>query len=285
MTGSQSEADYVSPYALSFTSDSGLLNAGFDQRPWNDPAAEAAQPVRVWQAAHARTPAGTWPPGAAWGPVASQYPAPALPRTDAGYLRERVIAVAARHIGLAYQHHHIPSWVPPAGWAWRPVASGDDAPGLDCSNFTSFVFNYALGIKLPTGIGRQGEALALNGPGGGGCLGAEPIALRHYAALETILAPADLIYIRNRKGAIGHVVMWLGATGRSPDGQPLVIDCSQTTHRDANGIFIPPGVRLRPFRHDGWYWRQASHAHRIIGAAAAACHGPPATFAEGGDTA
>jgi cell wall-associated NlpC family hydrolase len=279
------DAGYVSPYALSFASGGGLLNAGFDQRPWNDPSAESALPVAAWQAAHARTSTGLWPPGAAWGPAASQYPAPSLPRTDAAYLRERVIAVAARQIGLAYQHHHIPSWVPPAGWAWSPVAAEPDGPGLDCSNFTSFVFNYALGIKLPTGVRLQGEALALNGPGGVGCLRAEPIALGHFAALETTLAPADLIYVRNRAGAVVHVVMWLGATGQSPDGQSLIIDCSQTRHRDANGMPIPPGVRLRPFRRDGWYWRHASHAHRIIGAARPACHGPLAPFAEGGDAA
>jgi cell wall-associated NlpC family hydrolase len=280
MPEASGDAGYVSPYALRFASDGGLLNAGFDQRPWNDPAAESAEPVAAWQTAHARTTTGLWPRGAAWGPAASQYPAPSLPRTDAAYLRERVIAVAARQIGLAYQHHHIPSWVPPAGWAWRPVAAGPHGPGLDCSNFTSFVFNYALGIKLPTGVTR-----ALAGPGGAGCLRAEPIALGAFTALETILAPADLIYIRDRAGAAVHVVMWLGATGQSPDGQPLIIDCSQTRHRDANGVPIPPGVRLRPFRRDGWYWRHASHAHRIIGAARPACEGPPATFAEGGDAA
>jgi cell wall-associated NlpC family hydrolase len=281
--GIRGDAGYVSPYALNFGSDSSLLNAGFDQRPWNDPADEAGQPVAAWEAAHARTPAGAWPRGAAWGPPASQYPAPSLPRTDAAYLRERVIAVAARQIGLAYQHHHIPSWVPPPGWAWRPVAAGSNGPGVDCSNFISFVFNYALGIKLPTAIGLQGEALTLIGPGGDGCLRAEPIALRDYAALDAILAPGDLIYIRNRNGTIGHVVMWLGATGQSPDGGSLIIDCSQTWHRDANGVRIPPGVRLRPFRRDGWYWRRASHAHRIIGAASPICQEPPGAFPEGGD--
>jgi cell wall-associated NlpC family hydrolase len=281
--GAGDDAAYASPYALGFSTGGNRLNAGFDQLPWNDPAAEPAQPVADWQAAHARLAEGIWPRGAAWGPPASQYPAPSLPGTDPAYLRERVIAVAARHIGLAYQHHHIPSWVPPPGWAWRPVAAGTNGPGLDCSNFTSFVFNYALGIKLPTGIGLQGGALTLTGPGGAGCLRPEAIPLRHYAALGAVLAPADLIYIRDRSGRIVHVVMWLGATGRSPDGDPLVIDCSQTRHRDANGVMIPPGVRLRPFRQDGWYWRHVSHARRIIGAGLPACHAPPGGFPEGGD--
>jgi cell wall-associated NlpC family hydrolase len=277
------DAGYVSPYALQFTSNGALLNAGFDQQPWNDPAAESAEPVAAWQAAHARTATGAWPRGAAWGPPASQYPAPMLPRTDPAYLRERVIAVAARQIGLAYQHHHIPSWTPPPGWAWSPVEAGHDGPGMDCSNFTSFVFNYALGIKLPTAIGLQGEAQALRGPGGDGCLRVEPIALHHYDTLDAILAPADLIYVRNRSGAIVHVVMWLGAIGLSPDGGPLIIDCSQTRHRDANGVEIPPGVRLRPFRRGGWYWRNAAHAHRIVGAGLPSCQVRPGPFPEGGD--
>ena len=91
-----SHGAYVSPYGLRLTSDTGLLNAGFDQRPWNEPADEAEQPIAAWEAAHARRPAGDWPQEAAWGPPAAQYPRPALPRTDAAYLRERVIAVAAR---------------------------------------------------------------------------------------------------------------------------------------------------------------------------------------------
>jgi hypothetical protein len=146
------------------------------------------------------------------------------------------------------------------------------------------VFNYALGIKLPTAIGLQGQARALSGPGGQGCLRVAPIALRDYAELETILEPADLIYVRNRNGAIVHVVMWLGATGLSPDGGPLIIDCSQTRHRDANGVPIPPGVRLRPFRRGGWYWRNAAHAHRIVGADLPDCHARLAPFPEGGDS-
>ena len=276
--------DYVSPYALRFISDTSLLNAGFDQRPWNDPADEAEQPIAAWEAAHARHPVSGWPRDAAWGPPAAQYPAPTLPRTDAAYLRDRVIAVAARQIGLAYQHHHIPSWVPPTGWPWTSVEAGSNGPGLDCSNFASFVFNYALGIKLPTAIGLQGKTLTLAGPGGAGCLRAERIALHHYADLKSVLAPADLIYIRNRNGNIGHVVMWLGETGISPDSDPLIIDCTQTRHRDAHGVEIPSGVRLRPFRRNGWYWRHASHAHRIIDVGASSCGTPPEPLPEGGDT-
>jgi cell wall-associated NlpC family hydrolase len=270
---------YTSPYSLRFTTSDALLAAGFDQPPWDDPEDEAAVSFSAWETAHRGR------RGAAWGPPARQYPAPTLPRTDPAYLRERVIAVAARHIGLAYQHHHVPSWDPPAGWPWLPVKAGSNGRGLDCSNFTSFVFNYALGIALPTAIGLQGQTVVLRGAGGAGCLRAQSLPLGRYAGLGATLAPADLIYIRNRAGRIGHVVMWLGAIGQDPKGDPLIIDCSETVHRDADGVLIPNGVRLRPFRERGWYWRNAAHAHRIIGAVSPACAQAPPAFPQGGDLA
>ena len=103
--------------------------------------------------------------------------------------------------------------------------------------------------------------------------------------LSTILAPADLLYMRNRRGQIRHVVLWLGAIGQDPKGEPLVLDATQSVHRDANGVAIPIGIRLRPFRERGWYWRNFSHAHRIIGADAPGCEAPPPSFTEGGDLA
>lgn len=273
----ENDSAYESPYSLAFSSNWDLLDAGFDQTPWDDPEAESAQPFSAWQAANAGH------RRAAWGPPARQYPAPVLPRPDATYLQERVIAIAARHIGLAYQHHHVPSWVPPANWPWLRVYAGQNGPGLDCSNFTSFVFNYALGIKLPTAVGLQARSRVLRGPGGVGCQRAQRIAVAHFAALRTSLAPADLLYIRNLKGQIRHVVMWLGAIGQDPKDDALVIDCSQTVHQDFNGVTIPPGVRLRPFREEGCYWRNFSHAHRIIGVAAPRCGHAPPGFMEGGD--
>ncbi len=271
--------DYTSPYSLRFTASNTLLAAGFNQPPWDDPEGEATERFAAWEAANAGK------RGAVWGPPARQYRAPTLPQTDPAYLRERVIAVAARHIGLAYQHHHVPAWVPPAGWPWLPVKAGSNGPGLDCSNFASFVFNYALGIKLPTAIGLQGKTVVLRGPGGAGCLHAQHLALGSFATLGASLAPADLIYIRNRAGRIGHVVMWLGKVGQDPKGDPLVIDSTETVHADADGVLIPIGVRLRPFREKGWYWRNASHAHRIIDAVAPVCERPPPPFPEGGDEA
>jgi cell wall-associated NlpC family hydrolase len=269
--------DYISPYSLAFSIDTGLLNAGFDLAPWNDPDTEAATPFTTWEAARRAT------SDAAWGPPARQYPKPALPQDDDDYRRQRVISVAARHIGLAYQHHHVPSWQPPAGWSWLPVAAGANGPGLDCSNFSSFAYNYALGLRLPTGMGLQARTIGLPGPGGVGVLQAQRIEVSRYDDLRATLAPADLLYIRNRHDLMSHVVMWLGSIGQSPTNTPLILDCTQTLHRDASGVTIPSGVRLRPFREDGWYWRQFSHAHRLIGADVAVRPGTVGPQPEGDD--
>ena len=268
-------AGYTSPYTLRFSVPQPLLDAGFDQAPWNDPDAEGSLAFGIWEAGHKEV------PGAAWGPPARQYPAPQLPRQDATYQRERVLNVAARQIGLAYQHHHVPSWNPPPGWPWLPVRAGANGPGLDCSNFSSFTFNYALGIKLPTGIGAQGRWRHLAGPGGTGCLVAEPLHARETAMLIGRLQPADLLYFRNERGAIRHVALWLGSVGQG--GTPLVIDCTQRRQLDSAGRPIPLGVQIRPFLLSGWYGRHFSHAHRLVGAAPAACHAPAAPVPEGDD--
>jgi hypothetical protein len=271
---------YVSPYALRFSVPQPVLDSGFDASPWDDPDAESDLSFAVWEAqnAHAR--------GAAWGPPARQYPAPGLPRRDALYQRERVINIAARHIGLPYQHHHLPSWRPPALWPWLPVKAGANGLGLDCSNFSSFVFNYALGLKLPTGVGRQGRVRRLAGPGGDGCLTADILRGPLSDSLLAQLLPADLLYFQV-KGKIRHVAFWVGAIGQNSDTArpvPLVIDCSQLAHRDAKGNPIPPGVQLRPFTPDSWYAAHLSHAHRLIGAAAT-CATPPGPAPEGDDRA
>jgi cell wall-associated NlpC family hydrolase len=269
------DTSYISPYALRFTVPQPVLDAGFDQSPWNDPDAEAAMPFATWEAenAHAR--------GAAWGPPARQYPAPRLPREDAEYQRERVLNVAARHIGLAYQHHHLPSWPPPAGWPWLPVVAGENGPGLDCSNFSSFVFNYALGLKLPTGVGAQGRIRRLAGPGGEGCLTAQRLQAPRAQDLVAELQPADLLYFHNERRAIRHVALWLGPIGEGD--RPLVIDCSQRPHRDSKGQAIPPGVQIRPFTLDGWYGHHLVFAHRLLGTTAPICQHQPAPFPEGDD--
>ena len=179
-------------------------------------------------------------------------------------MQERVILAASRFIGHIYQHHHIPDWQPPAHWPWHRVAYGTNSKGIDCSNFSSFYYNYALGIKLDTGIRTQAERREVRGPGGRGILRIARIERLPYPNLVEKLEPADLLYIKNDIGRVAHVVLWLGHVGVGPDKTPLVLDSTGGGHRDSNGQSIPIGVHIRACPADSWYARDFSHAHRII---------------------
>jgi cell wall-associated NlpC family hydrolase len=175
------------------------------------------------------------------------------------------MAVAQKYTGLPYQHHHIPDWDPPRDWPWKKVAYGHNSKGVDCSDFTSWVYNYGLGIKLHTSIGEQADAEDIEGPGGNGTIHVR--TLRDDNGFEDLarkLKTGDLLYIKNDQGKVGHVIMWVGEMGKSPDGSPLVIDCTGPEHKDCNGNSIPIGVQLRPFTPSSWYYKSFSHAHRIL---------------------
>lgn len=187
------------------------------------------------------------------------------------------MAAATRHVGLGYQHHHLPDFDPPAGWPWHRVSAGADGPGLDCSNFTSLAFDRALGIKLPTAIGTQAEALAVPGPGGRGAAALRRIVPGSYAEAVAALRPADLLFIRSDAGRISHVVLWVGEVG----GVPSFVDCTDSVRRGPDGSALPTGVGVRAFLPDSWYGRRFSHAHRLEGLGSGS--GPAPAFADGGD--
>ena len=77
-----------------------------------------------------------------WGPWPSRFPKPTLPKgvNPMIWAQYRVEAVARKYIGLPYKHRHIPSM-----------------GGLDCSNFTSWVYNYGLGIYIRSNISIQSQ--------------------------------------------------------------------------------------------------------------------------------
>jgi hypothetical protein len=159
-----------------------------------------------------------------WGPPAVAYPPIATPDgcAEIDWRRQRVIAVAEKYVGLPYQHHHIPAWDPASAWP------GAEGPGLDCSNFSAWVYDYALGTTFTSNV--QAQADGAEAPG------------RRLEADEP-LEPADLLYILSEDlSQVAHVVLLV-------DAQHII---------DSTG----PGVQLRSFT--GWYQDRYSHARRVV---------------------
>jgi cell wall-associated NlpC family hydrolase len=252
---------YDSPYKVDFQYPIDQLYAADNQAPRNNPRLESKTAYEDWYSERIRRKFG------AWGPEPRRYPAlDGFETIPAEWKRQRVLAVACRLIGLPYQHHHLPDWDPPKQWPWKPVAYGRNSKGLDCSDFTSWLYNYGLGIHLPTGIDTQAQTEHLRGPGGEGFIHTKVIVDdAGYTNLISKMQTGDLLYIKNKAGRVSHVIMWVGACGKSPDRVPLVIDCTGPDHLDCNGNSIPIGVQLRPFNKNSWYYESFSHAHRIIG--------------------
>lgn len=250
---------YRSPYTVAFTHPLAQLVGDFDRTERGDFRLEAEVPFSHWYTRH------TLERWHAWGPSPRTYPP--LPGAEAWPVerkRERVIAAALRFVGYGYQHHHIPDWDPPSEWPWKPTCAGANGKGVDCSNFTGFVYNLGFGLRMSTEVEHQSAERWARGPG-------PSQTLLHHVALPdsyqqriNALRTGDLLYIKNRGGNISHVVLWVGAIGRSPDSVPLIIDSHGDGVRDSNGDTIPCGIQLRPFRKDSWYNQSASHAHRVF---------------------
>ena len=134
-----------------------------------------------------------------------------------------MLAVAQKYIGLPYRHHPVPGWAP-AGAA-DPKEAGN---GLDCSNFSAWVYNYGLGIKVTSEIGKQSQGAGAPG--------------RLLAAGEAF-EPGDLLFIlKSDRTCVSHVVIYLD------DGH--IIDSTVG------------GVAVREFK--GWYKTHLSHARRVL---------------------
>lgn len=252
--------NYQSPYRVEFSYPPEELYQPDQFQPRNNPREEASVPFDEWYSVRTRKKFG------AWGPVARRFPP--LQNYDnlpASWKRQRLLAVAVKYIGLPYQHHHIPDWDPPRSWPWKQVAFGRNSKGVDCSDFSSWIYNYGLGIKLKTGIKQQALDTQIPRPGGDGFTDARVIRDDNgYDTLIRQLKTGDLLYIKNNQGELAHVIMWVGDNGVSPDGAPLVIDSTGSNHYDSNNVQIPIGIHLRPFLKDSWYYRSFSHAHRLI---------------------
>jgi cell wall-associated NlpC family hydrolase len=250
---------YHSPYGVKFSIPVAKLTGDLQNSERGSPQLESTLAYPNWY--RNREHLGSW------GPPARHYPPPHdLANQGLTWKRERVIATALRFQGYGYQHHHIPDWAPPADWAWKETAVGHNGKGVDCSNFSAFVYNQALGIKPNGDVHKQSEQRTFAGPGEGRFTRVERIELsKNYQDLVKTLKTGDLLYVKgNPHGKVTHVVLWVGSIGQGPDGIPLVIDSHGQGVKDSNGVQIPAGIHLRPFREDSWYFKSASHASRVL---------------------
>ncbi len=251
-------AAYQSPYSVRFSYPASDLIGDIESGGRGDFKQHSSLAYAAWYSEATRRRWG------AWGVPFKNFEPPAgIEGKGPQWKRERVLAVALRYVGYSYQHHHLPDWEPPAGWPWLKVAAGHNGKGVDCSNFTAFVYSLALGLRMSSAIGAQASQATLH-------VQSRSVAVQSIArpasfdACVRELKTGDLLYIRALSGQVSHVVLWAGSIVRSPDGTPLVLDSTGSGHLDCEGHSIPDGVQLRPFTRSSWYFNSLSHIHRAI---------------------
>ena len=145
-----------------------------------------------------------------FGPWPATYPVvyPPSEYDSVIWRRDRVITVAKKYIGLPYRHKHTPMM-----------------GGMDCSNFTSWVYNYGLGIRFVSNVEDQAEVMG------------------RLLSITEPLQKGDLIYLWSEDHTrISHVAIYI-------DENHVI---------DSTG----PGVDVRPF--DGKYKNRFAWARRVI---------------------
>jgi len=190
--------------------------------------------------------------------------------------------------GTPYQHLHLPNFDPAqlpsgSGYTWIQTSTstvlqssqqladnnqfstipnpyleayGKPTPGIDCTDFSAYVYNLALGVQMYSSVGAQ---VQFNTPSGNPAPGATASATvldttgrplePHFlygpnfgtsvlntgsaalAPLISLFQPWDLLYMGDPTYGVLHVVMWLGQTGTSSNGTtfPLVISSHDNT--------------------------------------------------------
>ncbi len=98
-----------------------------------------------------------WCSAGTWGPSrASSYPDPPEPPEEVDrrlWLQARVIAAALKWRYLPYRHHHIPAF--DATLCTNLSFEYQVGPGLDCSNYTSWIYLYAFNHVMSSAIRTQ----------------------------------------------------------------------------------------------------------------------------------
>ena len=145
-------------------------------------------------------------------------------------------------------------------------AYGKPSPGIDCTDFSAYIYNLALGIQMHSGTSNQvqfpsvasglvgGPASAIVLDSSGSQLTPTFFYGPHYgtdtpntgADLDGLISnfqPGDILYIGNRQGIV-HAVVWLGAYGTNADGTPSSVPLVISSHDNTPAIFTTQNINL-----------------------------------------
>lgn len=203
--------------------------------------------------------------------------------------QQRLLFAARELIGTHYQHLHLPAFDPAlvtgSVFNWSPVsgntllqttqdlrrgepgtatnpykaAYNSPQPGIDCTDFSAYVYNLALGVQMHSGTStqiafgadpgpaptNQPTALVLNPDGaritpsfllGPNYGTSTPNAPGSLDGLISQLQPGDLLYMVGGT-SISHVVVWLGEYGTLADGSPSPVPLVISSHDNTPAIF------------------------------------------------
>lgn len=276
-TQSAAQSSYTSPYQFSPSVSDPSLIADFSEDP---------RALTNWQN-WSLTPYADWNNFAAiqqldstWGPYYRPFKAPENTQNQSlTWMQNRLGASAALlRNTVPYGHHHINVWNVPDAAPWITATPAyEPGYGIDCSDYTHFMYNYGLGIQLKTGVIEQSEQTSAEMHLSDGSVieieGEHLFNVRterlSFEDLAASLQAGDLLYIRSDPGLdkpISHVIMWLGglATDENQIDQYLITDSHGDVVIDSNGNTIPSGPEIRPFTEDSYYYGSFDHVVRYL---------------------
>lgn len=228
-------------------------------------------------------------------PVFDQSPLTPNPSLDLATSQRQSLLFAGRQlIGTIYQHLHVPAFDPASvtsGFPWNPVTTnefiqtsqdlhagttttvlnpykadyGMPTPGIDCTDFSAYIYNIALGVQMHSGTSNQitfpnAAPGSISGPAhaelldsGGNALTPDffyspnfgGIGANAPGSLDGVLSqllPGDLLYMKGGGGTISHVVVWLGEYGTNTDGSPSPVPLVISSHDNTPAIFSVNGT-------------------------------------------
>ncbi|MBS7702202.1 DUF4214 domain-containing protein [Chelatococcus asaccharovorans] len=299
------QVSYESPYVVSFGSVSAdeLASLTSDFQSHYQGALTATEAWNAQYITDATSNVSSWGPGTPGAANSDAMPADlfkpdfSLPEGATESLQElfqaRVMASIFTNYGIAYEHHHAPTWyayepgsdaamLPQV--AWGASVSGFHTQGMDCTDFTSWYYNFAFGFWINSDTQIQANQLTVDVAWLGKTLTAERVALSTdiygadgqatdaeiQAYLEANLQPGDILYIsptpvntdpsNATPGQASHAITWTGDYAQlAGGGGDFVIDSTGSESYDELGRYYPNGVEIRQFDSDTWYF------HNIVG--------------------